>query len=76
MNNNFIVFSGRASRYLAEKICDSLGCPLGRMLTQTFADGEFGVCFEETIRGKDASRSPNTSSILCWYGSIGRAADL
>lgn len=53
MNNNFIVFSGRASRYLAEKICDSLGCPLGRMLTQTFADGEFGVCFEETIRGKD-----------------------
>jgi len=52
MNNNFLVFSGRASHKLAEKICESLGCPLGNMKTQTFADGEFGVCFEETIRGK------------------------
>lgn len=52
MNNNFLVFSGRASHSIAEKICESLGCPLGNMKTQTFADGEFGVCFEETIRGK------------------------
>ena len=52
MNNNFLVFSGRASRYLAEKICASLNCPLGNMIIQTFADGEFGVSFEETIRGK------------------------
>ena len=52
MNNNFLVFSGRASRYLAEKICVSLGCPLGNLNVQTFADGEFGVSFEETIRGK------------------------
>lgn len=52
MNNNFLVFSGRASRYLAEKICASLDCPLGNLIIQTFADGEFGVSFEETIRGK------------------------
>jgi len=52
MNNNFLVFSGRASRYLAEKICANLGCPLGNLLIQTFADGEFGVSFEESIRGK------------------------
>lgn len=52
MSNNFLVFSGRASRYLAEKICASLDCPLGNLIVQTFADGEFGVSFEETIRGK------------------------
>ena len=27
-NNSFMVFSGTASRYLAEKICEELGCPL------------------------------------------------
>ena len=27
-NNSFMVFSGTKSKYLAEKICSSLGCPL------------------------------------------------
>lgn len=27
-NNSYMVFSGTATRYLAEKICESLGCPL------------------------------------------------
>ena len=39
----FLVFSGTNSRYLAEKICKSLGCPLGQMNIQHFADGEFSV---------------------------------
>lgn len=52
MNNNFLVVSGRATRYLAEKICANLNCPLGNLIITTFADGEFGVSFEETIRGK------------------------
>ena len=30
----FLVFSGTNSRYLAEKICNSLGCPLGQMNIQ------------------------------------------
>ena len=34
----FLVFSGTNSRYLAEKICNSLGCPLGQMNIQHFAD--------------------------------------
>ena len=29
--NSFLVFSGTNSRYLAEKICASLGCPLGNL---------------------------------------------
>lgn len=52
MNDNFIVVSGRATRYLAEKICTCLGAPLGKLNVTTFADGEFGVSFEESIRGK------------------------
>ena len=41
----FLVFSGTNSRYLAEKICNSLGCPLGQMNIQHFADGEFSVSY-------------------------------
>lgn len=47
----FKIFSGTNSRYLAEKICASLNCPLGSMKTEHFADGEFSVSYEESIRG-------------------------
>lgn len=47
----FKIFSGTKSRYLAEKICDELGCTLGNMLVERFADGEFSVSYEESIRG-------------------------
>jgi ribose-phosphate pyrophosphokinase len=40
-------------RVLAEKIADKYGQPLGDMKVIPFADGEFQVCFEETIRGHD-----------------------
>ena len=53
MNSNFIVFSGTNSRYLAEKICKELDCPMGKMQTTFFADGEFEVCYEEIVRGRD-----------------------
>ena len=43
-NNSFMVFSGTASRYLAEKICEELNCPLGNLVVTKFADGEFEVC--------------------------------
>ena len=49
----FMVFSGTATRYLAEKICQSLGCPLGNLLVTKFSDGEFAVYYEESIRGRD-----------------------
>ena len=48
----FKVFSGTNSRYLAEKICNSLGCELGNMKITHFADGEFAVSYEESIRGQ------------------------
>ena len=53
MNKNipFKVFSGTSSFYLAEKICNSLGCELGKMKIEHFADGEFSISYEESIRG-------------------------
>ena len=46
--NSFLIFSGTKSRYLAEKICASLGCPLGKLVVTQFSDGEFSVSYEET----------------------------
>lgn len=64
----YLVFSGTNSRYLAEKICNSLNCPLGRMNIQHFADGEFSVSYEESIRGRDVflvqSTFPNSDNLM------------
>ncbi|HKL91905.1 MAG TPA: ribose-phosphate pyrophosphokinase [Bacteroidales bacterium] len=49
---SFKIFSGTKSQYLAEKICASLNVPLGKMNIQHFADGEFSVSYEESIRGQ------------------------
>ena len=51
-NLPFKIFSGRSSHYLAEKICQHLGCELGQLNIQSFADGEFAVSYEETVRGR------------------------
>lgn len=48
-----LLFSGRATKYLAEKIADSYGHPLGKVDVTTFSDGEFQPSFEENIRGRD-----------------------
>ncbi len=47
------IFSGSASRVLAENIAESYGKPLGKELIQQFADGEFQPSYEETLRGND-----------------------
>ena len=64
----FKVFSGTNSRYLAEKICNSLGCELGNMNITHFADGEFAVSFEESIRGSHVflvqSTFPNSDNLM------------
>ena len=64
----FKVFSGTKTRYLAEKICQSLDCPLGNMIITHFADGEFAVSFEESIRGNDVflvqSTFPNSDNLM------------
>lgn len=71
MNNSlppFKIFSGTKSRYLAEQICSDLGVELGKMNIQRFADGEFEVSFEESIRGCEVylvqSTFPNCDNLM------------
>ncbi len=47
------IFSGSASRYLAQQIADEYGQPLGNEIVEKFSDGEFQPSFEETVRGSD-----------------------
>ena len=47
----FKIFSGEKSEYLAQKICESLDCELGKKVKTTFSDGEFAVYYDETVRG-------------------------
>ena len=48
-----MIFSGRATRYLAEKIALRYGATLGNIEVTTYSDGEFQPSFEENIRGRD-----------------------
>lgn len=45
------VFTGTATSYLTEQICNHLNIDLGKSSCPRFSDGEFEPCYEETIRG-------------------------
>lgn len=64
----FKIFSGTKSHYLAEEICKDLGVEMGKMNIQHFADGEFEVSFEESIRGCEVyliqSTFPNCDNLM------------
>lgn len=70
--NNYLppikVFAGESSRYLGESICKELGIELGKMNKERFADGEFEVSFEESIRGSEVylvqSTFPNSDNLM------------
>ena len=67
-NKNYMVFSGTATTYLAEKICQSLGCPLGELQSTKFPHGEFAVSYEESFPGRDIflvqSTFPNSDNLM------------
>lgn len=52
MSTNAKIFSGTGSQYLAERIAERFGEPLGNVNIQRFSDGEIYVEFLESIRGK------------------------
>ena len=64
----FKIFAGTRSLYMAEEICRELNVPLGKMNIQHFADGEFEVSFEESIRGCEVylvqSTFPNSDNLM------------
>src|SRR6201999_3251733 len=45
------IFSGTGSQYLAEKIAQQFGTPMGKVTIQHFSDGEIQPIFNESIRG-------------------------
>lgn len=47
------IFSGSANRELAERICKTIGVPLGEATLTQFPDGETYVKIEENVRGRD-----------------------
>lgn len=53
---------------MAEEICKDLGVELGKMNIQRFADGEFEVSFEESVRGCEVylvqSTFPNSDNLM------------
>ncbi len=66
--NDYLVFSGTNSLYLTEEICKNLNCEMGKMRVDRFADGEFAVNYEESIRGKDVylvqSTNPSSDNLM------------
>lgn len=46
------VFAGSKGGAIAQRICDHLGCQLGKVKIDRFSDGEFAVSFEESVRGQ------------------------
>lgn len=68
MESNFVVFSGEACNGLANSICHSLNVKMGDVNITHFSDGEFGVCYEESIRGKIVfliqSTYPNSDNLM------------
>ena len=51
MESTVKIFSGRATRILAEQIAKNYGVDLGNIIISEFSDGEFIPSFEETVRG-------------------------
>lgn len=53
MNSTVKIFSGTASRYLADKIALAYGKDLGLVTAERFSDGELSVHYNESVRGCD-----------------------
>ncbi len=62
------IFSGRATKYLADQIAKYYGNPLGTCNVTVFSDGEFQPSFEENLRGRDVfliqSTFPPTENLM------------
>lgn len=63
--NPFVIIAGSSHRELAEEIAGTLKVELGKVLIESFPDGEIGAQILENVRGKDVfvlqsvARHPN-----------------
>ena len=69
MENKIKVFSGNSNQSLAEKICSSLGVPLGSAKVKTFSDGEIMVEIGEN-KGAAILKKVQTD----WTGNLRKRA--
>ncbi len=53
MEHQVVIFSGRDSRYLAEKIAEAYGQELGKSEVLEFSDGEIQPALNQNVRGAD-----------------------
>jgi ribose-phosphate pyrophosphokinase len=60
-SKRLMVFAGRASQDLGQRIAARLGIELGDVRLETFANGEIYVRFEESVRGADVFLVQSTS---------------
>ena len=82
VTGNIKIFSGNANRELAEEICLSLGCDLGKSSTERFSDGEFNFQIGENVRGSDVfiiqptcpPTDQNLMELLVMLDTFGRAS--
>ncbi|MFK5855663.1 MAG: ribose-phosphate pyrophosphokinase [Bacteroidota bacterium] len=80
-NPKVSIFTGRKTRYLAEKIATSYGIDLGKSIVTNFSDGEFQTSYEENVRGQDVfiiqstvSPSDNLFELLMMVDAARRAS--
>ncbi len=68
MSTGIKIFSGRATKSLAEDIARHYGVSLGNVIVTEFSDGEFQPSLEETVRGQDVfliqSTMPPTENLF------------
>jgi len=62
------IFACSQSVILGEKIAQSYGVPLGKVITSTYSDGEFQPSFEESVRGTRifliGSTNPSSENLM------------
>ena len=62
-SKNFLIFSGTASKVLAEAVTDELGVTLGKANITTFNDREINIQILESVRGRDVYVIQSTSTV-------------
>ena len=62
------IFACTQSQALAEKIAQSFGAPIGKVITSKYSDGEFQPSFEESVRGSRVfivgSTNPSSENLM------------
>ena len=66
--SQFKIFAGSQGRVIAERICEHLGCKLGKVTVTRFSDGEFCAAFDDSVRGQSVylvqSTNPSSDNLM------------